>query len=80
MLGRVGTWDVQFAEADGQGRFRFRGVPPDALELDAAIRGYKLSRKTRGMETAAQWVLSLPVAAGSTAVNGLELLFEPGQP
>ena len=74
------TWDVQFTEADAQGRFGFRGVPSDELDLSVSIRGYKLSHKTHGMENAGKWALSFPVAAGNTDVNGLELLFEPGQP
>jgi len=80
MLGREATWDVQFTEADAQGRFGFRGVPSDELDLSVSIRGYKLSHKTHGIENAGKWALSFPVAAGNTDVNGLELLFEPGQP
>jgi protocatechuate 3,4-dioxygenase beta subunit len=83
MLGRDGTWDVQFTEADADGRFQFTGVPAgdgDPLDLSATIRGYKYSKKTAGLEKAGPWIFSVPIKAGLSDITDLEVFFEPGKP
>jgi hypothetical protein len=81
MLGREGSWDVQFTEADVEGRFEFKGVPAnneDALDLFATIRGYKYSKKTPGLEKAGEWIYSVPIKPGESDITDLDVFYEPG--
>ncbi|MES2462180.1 MAG: hypothetical protein V4671_16465, partial [Armatimonadota bacterium] len=81
MLGREGSWDVQFTEADREGRFAFKGVPAnggDALSLYATIRGYKYSRKTPGLEKVEYRIHSVPIPPGESDITDLDVFFEQG--
>ena len=78
MLGREGSWDVQFTEADGEGRFEFKGVPAnngDALDLFATIHGYKYSKKTVGLEKAGEWIYSVPIKPGESDITDLDVFY-----
>jgi hypothetical protein len=79
MLGREGSWDVQFTEADSEGRFEFKGVPAnevDALTVSATIRGYKYSKKTAGLEEAGQWIYSVPIDSGKSDITDLDVFYD----
>ena len=81
MLGREGSWDVQFTEADPAGRFEFTGVPAnewDTLDLSATIRGYKFSKKTPGLEKAGQRIYSVPIKPGKSDITNLDVFYEQG--
>lgn len=49
-LGRPDAWDWQETEADGEGRFRFSGVPGETIEISAGITGYILSLRNANLD------------------------------
>lgn len=50
LLSRELAWDHQEVLLDESGRFEVRGIPAESVDLIVRIRGYKMSKKNRGLD------------------------------
>lgn len=74
-LGREAAWDHTEATLDAEGRFEFRGVPPESVGLNLRVPGYKFSKRNASLD----WLNGGLVGRVDGDIPELTLLMEPGE-
>ncbi|MFN7140360.1 MAG: hypothetical protein ACK4UN_13570, partial [Limisphaerales bacterium] len=70
-LGREEAWDSQQAEADEEGRFKFIGVPAEAISISTRIKGYRMSDRNFSLDP-----LNPMMLIGTVGTNKTDLIIE----
>jgi hypothetical protein len=76
ILGRDAAWDSQTVTLDAQGRFTFRGVPPEVVSISTRVKDYHLSKQNRSLDR-----MNLGSIEGliDGDIEDLCILLEPGK-
>jgi beta-lactamase regulating signal transducer with metallopeptidase domain/uncharacterized GH25 family protein len=75
MLSRPEAWDASHCVADGQGNFRFVGVPRGTITLSARIKGYRLSDRNKSLDFTRFRLMGVIVGDKTDLI----VEFEPGE-